>query len=310
MMFLGLMVSVARAADVDAVSRALDVYTSDYYASPAVPVPSQASVAPAAPAPVAAAAGPKRHEFGVGTEHYLYKYAERLDDGSKFMSDKGNFNGVFASYTFRPFDVDSMYNELAHMLLRTEVRYASGRVRYVGSNEFSGIKDYSYELRGLIGKDYQVAPLLKMTPYSGLGWRYLNDGLDANQPGGYGRESKYFYAPLGVNIERSLPGRWLVGFNAEYDWLINGLQRSHLEDVDPGYETLNNKQRHGFGWRASLKVVKELPRMSLSFEPYYRFWHIDASDVQPIVWDGLVVGGGQEPDNTTSEVGLRLGAQF
>ena len=341
-----LMAGNALAADVDPVSRALDVYTSDYYAGKEavsteknVVVASAASVAPApapmAEAPAAAMTGTAladkinrpKHEFSFGVERYQYKYHEYDSDGAKFMHLRGYYNGLYSTYTFRPADVDSVIEQIVSFY-RAELRYATGRVNYTGGSSdafgnvtgftFNGVKDYTYEVRGLLGKEYALGHGWAASPYAGLGWRYLNDGAQV-MPGGYNRESKYLYLPLGIDVSVDLPAAWSLVENVEFDWLIKGSQTSHLEDLDSSLRPLVNDQRKGFGWRTSLKVVKAFPHMKFSIEPYYRFWHIQKSSVEP--WstqDGSAVAGpipgtiivGWEPDNITQEAGVKLGAQF
>ena len=41
-----------------------------------------------------------------------------------------------------------------------------------------------------------------------------------------------------------------------------------------------------------------------------RYWNIDDSDVQPVNFQGVTVGGGFEPANETIEVGLALKVRF
>ncbi len=250
-----------------------------------------------------------KHEFSFGMEQYGYRYQEWVN-GEKFMNTRGKYHGFVGSYTFRPVDMDTVLEKMVDAM-RLQIAYASGRVDYTGSGTFSGLKDSMYEVRGLFAKEYDVTRTLLVTPYIGLGWRYLHNAFDAYRPGGYARESRYLYLPLGVEVYRRLSGAWGVGVNLEYDYLLSGWQTSHIEDVYPQAATLVNHQNKGFGFRSSLKVVKELSRVRLSVEPFYRFWKIERSHLDPIYIDGAPTGwGGEEPKNTTQEVGIRMGAEF
>jgi hypothetical protein len=342
-LFSGLMVGNVLAADPELVSQALDVYTSDYHMvsvrpvmvdAPAASLPEQVEPAPVAREPKPAATAPeerkllgssrlvKQHEFYFGVERYQYKYHEYDSlNGGKIMNLSGFYDGLLAAYTFRPKDIDSVTEAIANMF-RAEFRYASGRVNYTGSTwggdglTFNGIHDYTYEVRGVVGKECPFWNSWMMTPYIGVGWRYLHNG-SAVMAGGYGRESKYLYFPLGFDLGVGLGHGWSLGWNAEYDFLYFGQQTSHFEDVDSQLDPLGSRQNKGFGWRTSLKVVKELKHMSLSLEPYYRFWHIQDSEVGFLTSGGQIIqdNSGQpvavlEPDNITQELGLRMGAQF
>ncbi|MBF0331355.1 MAG: hypothetical protein HQL17_05400 [Candidatus Omnitrophica bacterium] len=268
-----------------------------------------------APAPAltgtmwAGRAGRPRQEFGFGVERYAYGYRE-LVAGEKFMSTRGTYRGLFASYTFRPVDIDTLSDWVLDVF-RAELRYATANVDYTGTGTFPGLKDAMYEIRGVLGKEYDVTRTLLVSPYAGLGWRYLHNALDMSQPGGYARESTYLYLPLGMQVYQRLPGAWGIGMGLEYDYLIQGWQRSHLEDIDPKLDPMTNRQDKGFGFRGSLKVVKELRMVRLSIEPFYRYWKIERSSIEPVTVAGQLTGWvANEPENTTQEVGVRLGAEF
>ena len=269
----------------------------------------------------------KQDEFEAGIERYQYKYHEYAETGSKFMHFRGVYNGIFMAYAFRPADIDSMVEQIIN-LYRVELRYATGRVNYTGAQQdslgnvtgftYNGVNDFVFEGRGILGNEYTLPQAWTVTPYMGIGYRLLNNSMQEAGPGGYERESTYWYLPLGATLAKDLPRAWRCEYNAEYDYFISGKQVSHLEDIDPALDPLGNKQNKGFGWRTSLKVVKSLSRVKWSFEPYYRFWHIKKSSVEPWSAHGQIVPGsepntmivGWEPDNITQELGLRLGAQF
>lgn len=252
----------------------------------------------------------KRHTFEMGLETYHYKYAEVIGK-DKFMGTKGTYYGFFGAYTFRPADIDSVFKEVAANLYRFEGRYASGEVDYTGSGTFKGLEDYIFEWRVLAGKECVWAGGWQVMPYAGIGFRYLDNGLEEYSPGGYNRESKYVYAPIGFTAYKDLRGAWGVGFTAEYDVLLYGRQVSHLQDVDSGYEPLVNSQNKGYGLRGSFRIDKALPYAKVFFEPYYRYWHIQASEIAPIIYGGSMTGyAGLEPENTTQEVGIKMGVEF
>ena len=311
-------VPAAFAADMDKVAQGLDEY-------------ARANDLPAenikAPAPQAA-----RHKYEVAVERYGYTYRETVD-GAQFMRINGYYNGLLLAYTFRPLDVDALSQAMINVL-RAEFRFAAGSVDYTGSGSWSGLKDSTYELRAIVGHDFSVDPTVKITPYAGLGYRYLNNGGEAmpsrvidGQPyySGYNRESTYYYVPVGVNAQKDFAGGYGLGLNLEYDYWYAGRQVSHLEDmqdmggVNAGYDPLINRQRDGFGWRGSVKFSKDFPRMRLSVEPYYRYWKVQQSDIQFLTKGGQLVPvpgfpgyyeAGQEPDNITREIGVRMGVQF
>jgi hypothetical protein len=290
-------ISAASAQDMELVSRELDRYSQEDQSPPAN---SYSTKTP----------DRKAHTFEMALETYNYKYQETVN-GGKFMGNRGQYNGLFGAYTFRPRDVDSFFDEIFANMFRFEVRYALGKVDYTGSGNYYGLKDYSYEVRAILGREYYWGESWQFVPYSGVGFRYLNDGLQAYTPGGYNRESRYLYMPIGFTVHKNLRNAWGIGFNAEYDIFLGGKQISHEEDVDPGYSPVSNTQRRGFGARGSLKIEKEIPDMKFCVEPFFRYWHIQDSDAAPEMYQGVPTGWALlEPENTTQEFGIKMGVEF
>lgn len=125
--------------------------------------------------------------------------------------------------------------------VRGDLRYATGKADY--SSPASGTKngnpDWYYELRGTFGRDFSLETY-SLSPYAGLGYRYLfNDirGVTSTGAIGYRRESNYYYLPVGVTHRLKLESAARLSTTLEYDYLINGKQKSYLSDVTTLYYT-------------------------------------------------------------------------
>ncbi len=265
---------------------------------------------------VAPSTEPNRHSFNADYEMYNYGYQETVQ-GQKFMNTKGAYSGFSANYAYHPDAHSNPFYEFVDEV-RLQGLLASGDVDYTGSGTFSGLKDRMYELRALVAKSYSLDGGITAIPYLGLGYRYLNNGLEAYQPGGYNRESRYFYLPAGGDLRKQIGGGWGLAMNLEYDRLLKGEQTSHAEDMDPSLDPLVNNQSDGYGIRGSLKVSKEFDKKwNIFVEPFIRYWNIKESDVKPITSGGVQVcdpsgdcWSGSEPDNVTQEIGLKMGIGF
>ncbi|PIV41068.1 MAG: hypothetical protein COS27_10960 [Nitrospirae bacterium CG02_land_8_20_14_3_00_41_53] len=62
-------------------------------------------------------------------------------------------------------------------MLKAEGRLSYGWVDYSNSGTMDDIDDYIWELRGLGGYDFSVLKASILTPYIGIGYRYLNDDM-------------------------------------------------------------------------------------------------------------------------------------
>jgi len=247
----------------------------------------------------------KANELQFSSETYWAKY-----DEPKNWSQKGVMSGYNAQYAHRistdPKAIVNMYS--------LQAQWAEGKFKqaaYVGP---SGIKDRTFDLRGVLGKDFYPASYLRVTGYLGYGYRYLKDnseGLDPVIDGftlfGYKRYSHYNYIPLGADFVYQTDRNYSLESNFEYDYMFNGWQVSKL-GVVPGYNTLVVDQRSGYGLRASLRLNLYFKYCTAFAESFYRLWDIARSNTKPDPTDPTAQGL-NEPKNNTQEFGFRLGLQ-
>lgn len=240
---------------------------------------------------------PVNMETGIEVSQITYK-----EPG--YMSEKGMMYGINFSY--------SMLNDAQGKI---DGKLSTGKMKYTGAYmdgtpvSMSGVNDIMLELRGLLG-------FLKSNthyfqgPYVGLGFRYLQDGLDKFE-GGYLRESNYAYIPLGYEyaFTPEAASSWLAGFVVEYDYFIIGSQKSHLSNLVAGLSDVVNEQNNGYGYRASLKFRSSAERVDLLVEPFIRYWKI-AKSVPETITVGSQTMIAWEPANNSTEIGLKFIARY
>ena len=254
----------------------------------------------------------KRHYFEMGSEFFSYHYKEP----ELTVDVKGPMYGIYGLYEFRPDDKESaIINDVINMY-KLDGRFSYGSVDYSSdpSGTSDNIDDYAWEIRGAAGYDFWVTPRNRITPYGGLGFRYLYDGGGGKETSlgdfGYDRVSHYLYGALGADSLNQIASGWQLGANLEGDILLWGRQDSYLSDVDAfTYPDLKNKQKRGFGLRGSVKLIKEAGTVNLLIEPFIRYWHIKNSDLTTAIGPGIAETG-LEPNNNTTEFGAKLGIQY
>jgi len=257
-------------------------------------------------------------QFELGTEISYIRYVE-----PNFMKDKGNMYGIYSSMTYRTSDnghISSLKDVFSDQnkvnMFKFDGKLSFGKMDYEseGTGTMDGVQDYMLEFRGLAGYDIPVFQSSRITPYLGFGFRYLNDdsGGKTTTTGhfGYEREANYFYLPVGVETRTDFQNSWMLETVFEYDVFLGGKQKSHLGDAVAGLSTIENDQNAGFGLRGSVKIIKETSNIDFSMEPFIRYWHIDDSDISAITYNGVAVGFGLEPENKSTEYGVKLGMQF
>jgi len=141
----------------------------------------------------------KRHTFELGPEVSYITYRE-----PDVMKEKGMMYGLVGSYAY--------HNKI---MLKAEAKGSWGKVDYSNSGDIRNITDYMLEFRGLGGYDFPILNASTITPYIGIGYRYLNDdGSGKTSSTGaifYERESNYIYSPVGIEFNIHLGNGLFAG---------------------------------------------------------------------------------------------------
>jgi hypothetical protein len=235
--------------------------------------------------------------YNIGVSSSYYQYQE-----PGLMSAKGNKIGL---------DLRATQVFQSGMFIRGDLRYALGLVDYSSNSTGSatGEPDWYIEVRSLFGKDWGINENVVLSPYMGLGYRYLfNDarGVTSTGYGGYRRESNYFYLPVGLIYRSALNDQARLVSTLEYDHLLGGRQISRLSDSGGGYGDLTNKQHKGYGLKLSVMYQKN----NLAIGPYVDYWNIAQSESVLLYKNGSLYGIAWEPRNNTIEFGVKASYQF
>jgi len=219
------------------------------------------------------------------------------------MKERGKMYGLVGSYTY--------HNKI---MLKAEGRGSVGWVDYSNSGKIDDVRDYILEIRGLGGYDFFISKSFIITPFIGIGYRYLNDDSSGktSTTGAYGykRESNYLYSPIGIGFIANLGNNWFIGGTGEYDYFWRGKQKSHLSDVDPGFNDISNRQKNGYGLRGSIVLQEKGKIVDIEFGPFIRYWNIKKSETETLTYYGIPIGYAWEPKNNSTEVGVMLGIKF
>ena len=234
----------------------------------------------------------KVNSFAIGPSLLQRSYEE-----PGLMEDKGVMYGLSASYLWH----GDALGPIGMMKVESEATWGSVDYSSSHSGTMKGVPDSMFETRVLLGTYFPREGSTVFTPYAGLGYRRLTDnseGMISSSGGsGYSRQSNYYYSPIGIEISSNLEKGWSIAGSLEYDLLWHGTQ------VTSG--SIYNDQKSGYGIRAAAKIRKQIDASFLSFEPFIRYWNIDASDMFVSGIYGVV-----EPKNNTTEYGVRIALEF
>lgn len=189
--------------------------------------------------------------------------------------------------------------------VRGEFQYAVGDADYSSpsSGTLNGTENYYYEIRGQLGRDFQMKGYV-LAPYVGLGFRYLYHdlrGTTSTGNRGYRRENDLQTASVGFTHRMQLAGGARLSTTLEYMHLLKGVQVTKLSDAGGALTDVEMDQNSGHGLR-----LGSMWRMNQwSFGPTVTYWSIKDSEVAS--------SGGRnwvEPKNKTTELGLKAAYHF
>ena len=249
------------------------------------------------------------HEVGISVSSYEYKEPYKAEHDFWMKLDAVNY-GVNYLGTYK---INDNWFALGNMSYkRGDDDYKSS-----GTGTDKNIGKDIFEVKVAIGRDFDFDKFV-VSPYAGLGYRYLDSdwGGHTTSTGnfGYGRESNYFYLPIGTFHRMNLGADSKLETNLEYDYLIRGTQDSSNQDIVgrgtiTRYDNAHNKQNSGYGLKASTMYKQN----NWGVGPYAEYWNINRSDNAYgfATTGGVTVFGFQfEPANRTIEYGLKASYTF
>jgi hypothetical protein len=256
-----------------------------------------------------------RGGFEAGAEVFDYSYRERLE-GQTIVRDDGLFKGVALGY------VETIGRGA---FLRARMNFGYGSVDYRSDGSIIGepadarldnVPQSIGQLELHVGKDFQLKGGTTITPFIGLGSRYLLDesGGEKTEDGlfGYDREVSYGYVPLGVATKFRLGSASSLTLSAQYNWVVHGDVKAKFSDVDPELPDVELELDKGHGFELSAMASIPAGRNAINVGPFFRRWKIGQSK-SFILKDPE--GSGEsieffEPKNHTCELGLRVTFSF
>jgi hypothetical protein len=221
-------------------------------------------------------------EKTVGLTLLNYKYNE-----PSYMTLKANKIGIDFSGTYA---LGSEWpNSQKGWFVKGEFETLSGNADYQSpfSGAISNTPNRSVEVRGLVGKDFQVG-VDGLTTYIGLGYRHFYSNI------GYDRTSIYKTLPIGVTYKMTTSGQSKLHTTAEYLHLMSGKHKVKLLT-----QNVSLDQTRGYGLKVSVMHLQE----AWSMGPTLTYWKMPHSEV-----DGFLPV--YEPQNTTLELGFKATYRF
>ncbi len=207
------------------------------------------------------------------------------------MREYGFLPGIGVRARFRP--------DAPGIVLDAQAELFGGVLTYDGEYQdgtplTADTVDMVTEERGTIGYDL-LGRDWRVTPYLGLGYRYWFDRVQVS--GGYRREIRYLFAPMGLEAAWKLDRSAVVGMRGEYDLFLQGWVSSHLSDVSASWDDAENGQDFGSGHGVRGAAFATWPigqSHFLTLEAFARYWWVGDSK-------RTIINGPDDPDTTVVE---------
>ena len=250
-----------------------------------------------------------RRGLEVGVEAFGYGYKE-FDEGSLLIRDDGSLVGLHISYV-QPI--------AGGLFARAILTGAAGSIDYDPLDEpvVTDIEQRSGRFELQLGYDFMLRGGANITPFTGLGHRLhedLSGGIETvSGLQGYDRELEYQYVPVGVAAGIPVGGRKRLTLSAQYNFIVGGQSTSRFSELDPEFEDLALEFNGGHGVEASATLSLPVGRKHLiNVGPFIRHWDLEDSETLTIVNpdDPTEAVTFVEPENRTTEVGLRVSFSF
>ena len=233
---------------------------------------------------------------------------------------QGDYQKTFSGFSFK---------------LRSE--FMSGQLDYDGQLNTHQVEDRSVQVSetggisishnaslwysdsaALVGKPISKGNYT-ITPYAGLGYRFLNNPENSDVAFDYSRQVSYLYLPLILEIQKSTSQKHAWGISGEIDILLRGSVRADLSDASDNYNNLQFDQSVGGAIKLGGFYNSRIFGLNVSVKPFVDAWLVDNSHTDVLTYDGTRVlvksadgsfGDYCEPANITMTAGLQLDIYF
>lgn len=171
----------------------------------------------------------------------------------------------------------------------------------------SGDPETLGEARLTLGRDLDSDSQV-LSPYTGIGYRsiysYLKGYTDTGNMSTT-RSHTMSYILFGATHRLRLGSDARLATTLEYDYMLEGTQRTNYTDIAGYTQDLHNSQRLGHGARFQFAYETQ----DWSAGVFYHYWNIQESDVGTYA-AGPTVYVATEPHNITRELGVLLKYRF
>jgi len=242
-----------------------------------------------------------KDKLGVAFDAFYLQYTQP----DRNLEKKGMMFGFYGDYVY----------PLKQYRFKVDGDVQFGNIEYIPSQAeaMNSIRNLLFESRFTFGRLFGQRDNASVTPYSGLGFRYLSEETGGKVPSqnvyGHDRRSNYLYSPIGVEFTVRMSERWIIIPTGEYDLLLRGYQFTRFNDGNRDLPNIKNIQKSGYGIRRSIAIVNNYGRIDYFIEPYVKYWNFKDSEGVDLLINSAtetII----EPAHNSKEWGVRLGVKL
>lgn len=224
------------------------------------------------------------------------------------------YNKAFSNFNFKArteyMQGQTTYNGHVNM---HKVVEGSAMTSEVGAYELSYNANLWYTDSAVAISWWQNKGIFNLTPYVGIGYRYLNTPQRYDIEGDYEREISYLYLPVSFELREDSSEYKSWGFTGEIDILIHGWVKAHTSNISERCGDLSFNQSLGGGVKLGSYYKRNLLGYDFSVSPFAEMWLLGDSNSDTLTYDGKVMRSADgssynycEPANITTTLGLKV----
>ena len=247
-----------------------------------------------------------------GITYYKYDYKEKITPPLK-STEKGWLPGLYIEGAYRGEDIPAF----GRLLLE----FSNDKTKYDGSTrDGSPVKDNTRNLFLTLEWDFGYTfenvwkSNVDLTPYSGLGYRFWDRGLQGGFP--FNEEYSWNYLPLGLRADYSITRQWSIALDLSARLMFNGeikIDKVLFESAGQFFVIrdveldLGNK----VGYKIQAPIRFEISKKTaFVINPWYERSAIGKSNVFVLEQTATSFKGVFEPSSDTNQYGIHLLFRF
>ena len=217
-------------------------------------------------------------KISIGLTHHIFKYTE-----PGLMTETGELNGLSIDY-------EKDYSN-GHSFFTVHGDWSVGKLKYKGFfmtpdtekliPRTSSTNDSLFHLSGSFHLKFGTKTNSYWNVSGGIATRLWRDRIKGL--GGYRRETRYIYAPVGIGYRVKMSDQHEIQLQGKYHIFLGGKNKTYFSDTQSGLPDIQFQQNSGEGFELSAKSLYQWDKeKTWGVELSYKQWDIARSSLETV----------------------------